>query len=63
MDGSDNRRTYPWGNENLELIEFHKYDRDFTTGFAAETRFLKTALAGRQLIAYGRFCGPTVSVP
>ena len=21
----DNRRTYPWGNENLELIEFHKY--------------------------------------
>ena len=21
----DNRRTYPWGNEDLELIEFHRY--------------------------------------
>ncbi|MFC2583519.1 MAG: glycoside hydrolase family 13 protein [Lachnoanaerobaculum saburreum] len=21
----DNRRTYPWGNENLELLEYHRY--------------------------------------
>ncbi len=31
----DNRRTYPWGNEDLELIEFHRY---MTGIFIRETR-------------------------
>ena len=57
----DNRRTYPWGNENLELIEFHKYMTGLHHRIAALRRgSLKQLLAGRQLIAYGRFCGDSV---
>lgn len=52
----DNRRTYPWGNEDLELIEFHKY----MTGIhrrnpVVRKGSLKPLLAGRNLICYGRF--------
>ena len=57
----DNRRTYPWGNENLELIEFHKYMTGLHHRIPALRRgSLKQLLAGRQLIAYGRFCGDSV---
>lgn len=53
----DNRRTYPWGNEDLELIEFHRY----MTGIrkrspAFRSGSLRQLAAGQGMIAYGRFC-------
>lgn len=54
----DNRRTYPWGNEDLELIEFHRYMiRLHKHNLALKRGSLKQLLADRQLIAYGRFLG------
>ena len=52
----DNRRTYPWGNEDLELIEFHRY----MTGIRKRNQAFRTGslrqLATEQgMIAYGRF--------
>lgn len=52
----DNRRTYPWGKEDLELIEFHCYMvRLHKNSEALRKGSLKQLLADRQLIAYGRF--------
>lgn len=52
----DNRRTYPWGNENLELIEFHRYMTELHRSLPAlRIGSLKSLLAGDHLIAYGRF--------
>ncbi len=52
----DNRRTYPWGNEDQELIVFHKdiirihkSHKEFLTGS------LKYIDADYNVIAYGRF--------
>ena len=52
----DSRRTYPWGNENQELIEFHRYlagirkhNKAFRTGS------FKPLLAENGVIAYSRF--------
>ena len=52
----DSRRTYPWGEEDLELMEFHRYlagirnwNRAFRTGS------FKPLLAENGMIAYGRF--------
>lgn len=51
----DNRRTYPWGNEDFELIEFHRYMIELHKTFPALRKgSLKRLLADRQLIAYGR---------
>lgn len=52
----DNRRPYPWGKENLELIELHKY----LTGIrrrnpSFRTGSFKALLAENGMIAYGRF--------
>ncbi len=52
----DNRRTYPWGNEDLELIEFHRY----MTGIRKRHpvfRYgsLKELAAEQDVIVYGRF--------
>ena len=52
----DNRRTYPWGNEDLELIEFHRY----MTGIRRRNPALRTGsltelLEEPGMIAYGRF--------
>lgn len=54
----DNRRTYPWGQENLELIEFHRY----MTGIrernpALRTGSVKPLVAAQGVISYGRFNG------
>lgn len=54
----DNRRTYPWGEENFELIEFHRY----MIGFRKKLPALRKGsviqlLADRQLIVYGRMLG------
>lgn len=52
----DNRRTYPWGHEDLELIEFHrqmiaihKRNKEFLTGS------LKHMESDYNVIGYGRF--------
>ena len=52
----DNRRTYPWGHEDKELIAFHKEiirihktHKEFLTGS------LKYLDAGYNMIGYGRF--------
>lgn len=59
----DSRRTYPWGKEDLELIEFHRY----LTGIRRRNPSLrlgavKQLLAGRYQIAYGRIHGPYQAV-
>ncbi len=57
----DNRRTYPWGSEDLELIEFHRYMTHIHHRIPALKKgSLKPLLAGEQLIAYGRFCRDSV---
>lgn len=54
----DNRRTYPWGHEDFELIEYHRYMISYHKKLPALRRgSLKQLLADRQLIAYGRMCG------
>ncbi|MCI9148866.1 MAG: glycoside hydrolase family 13 protein [Hungatella sp.] len=54
----DNRRTYPWGKEDLELIEFHKYMIALHKRCPALCRgALKQLLADYQFISYGRFLG------
>ena len=52
----DNRRTYPWGNENQELIQFHKdmirlrrENQEFRTGS------IKSVDNDYNFLAYGRF--------
>ncbi|MGN0159491.1 MAG: glycoside hydrolase family 13 protein [Brotaphodocola sp.] len=54
----DNRRTYPWGNENKKLIAFHRAMIALHKKLPALRRgSLKPLLADRQLIAYGRMRG------
>lgn len=52
----DNRRTYPWGNEDWELIKFHKelirIHKDYE---ALKTGSLIYLLNEQNLIGYGRF--------
>ena len=59
----DNRRTYPWGKEDWELIEFHKY----MIGIHKKYRCLrlgsyKDLLGEYQLVVYGRFCKEDAAV-
>jgi alpha-glucosidase len=53
----DNRRTYPWGREDIELIEFH---RDAIAihkqNKALKIGSFKPLLGDYNIIAYGRFC-------
>lgn len=52
----DNRRTYPWGKEDHELVEFHKYMtaiRNRNTAFRNGS--FKPLLAENGIIAYARF--------
>ncbi|MFR1833238.1 MAG: glycoside hydrolase family 13 protein [Lachnospiraceae bacterium] len=54
----DSRRTYPWGHENLELIEYHRYMTRIHNQIPALKRgALKPLLADYQVIAYGRIDG------
>lgn len=51
----DSRRTYPWGKEDFELIEFHHYMIGLHKKLPALRKgSVKKLLADRQLIAYGR---------
>ena len=52
----DNRRTYPWGHENFEILEFyretiaiHRQHKVFKTGS------YKPLVEQRDLLCYGRF--------
>lgn len=54
----DSRRTYPWGHEDFELIEYHRYLIALHKTLPALRRgSVKQLLADRQLIAYGRMRG------
>ena len=59
----DNRRTYPWGNEDQELLAFHKdiirihkENKELLTGS------LKNMAADYNIIGYGRFTGKEACV-
>lgn len=52
----DNRRSYPWGNENQELIAFHKdIIRIHKESEALRKGSLEILLGEENLLAYGRF--------
>lgn len=54
----DSRRTYPWGREDYELIEFHRYMINFHKRLPAlRWGSLKPLKADNHLIAYGRMKG------
>ena len=54
----DNRRTYPWGKEDLDLIEFHRYVISLHKRCPALRKgSVKQLLADYQFISYGRFFG------
>lgn len=52
----DNRRTYPWGTEDFELIEFHcDISWMHYRHSALRTGALKPLVAEKDLLSYGRF--------
>ncbi len=54
----DNRRTYPWGKENLEILEFYRYMCGIHKRLPVLKKgSVKKLLAERHLIAYGRMYG------
>lgn len=54
----DSRRTYPWGHEDLELIEFHRYMIRIHKALPVLRRgAVKELLSGRNIIAFGRMEG------
>ena len=54
----DNRRTYPWGNEDKELIRLHKeLIRIHRSYPALRTGSIKIIHAEQDVLAYGRFDG------
>jgi len=54
----DNRRTYPWGHEDLELIEFHRQMiRIHKENIALMRGSYHPLIIGNQCLAYGRFKG------
>lgn len=54
----DNRRTYPWGRENKELISFYREMIQIHRGnLALKKGSLKILKAEKELLAYARFWG------
>ncbi len=52
----DNRRTYPWGHEDKELLEFHKKMIKIHKDYEAfRTGSLKMLCWSEHVLAYGRF--------
>ena len=52
----DNRRTYPWGNENQRLLAFHKeMIRIHKSYQALRTGSLKMLTWRENILSYGRF--------
>jgi alpha-glucosidase len=59
----DNRRTYPWGHENLELMEFYRYMMHVHRhNHALKTGALKILGYGNGMVMYGRFESGSVVV-
>ncbi len=59
----DNRRTYPWGKEDIELIQFHRdIIRIHKKCQELKTGALKELERGFNLISYGRFDDKATSV-
>ena len=59
----DNRRTYPWGREDQELIEFHRNLIGIhKKNEALRTGSWKALVAEYGIIAYGRFIGENILV-
>ena len=59
----DNRRTYPWGKEDWELIEFHRYMIALHKTLPCFRHgSIKPLMAGEHLVAYGRFTRDTKAV-
>ncbi|MGN0383350.1 MAG: glycoside hydrolase family 13 protein [Eubacterium sp.] len=57
----DNRRTYPWGREDLELLEFHRYTiRIHKHNKALKTGAFKALRYEKDLLVYGRFEGDNI---
>lgn len=54
----DNRRTYPWGNENKELLSFHKDIIKIHKEYRAlRTGSIEMLAWSESILAYGRFLG------
>ncbi len=52
----DNRRTYPWGKEDIVMVDFHRdMIRIHRENEALRTGSLKFLGGGKNLLAYGRF--------
>lgn len=52
----DNRRTYPWGEEDRELLEFHRKMISIHKAYDAfKTGSVKFLSGGEDLLCYGRF--------
>lgn len=52
----DNRRTYPWGRENQELLSFHKEMIRIHKAYEAlRIGSIKVLTGQRNILAYGRF--------
>lgn len=59
----DNRRTYPWGKEDLELIEFHKYMTRIHRGSPALCRGSFIPMEGTlNLVTYARLLGEEIVI-
>ena len=59
----DSRRTYPWGNENQELIAYHKTVISLRKSIhCLKMGSLKALDSGNGYIAYGRFDGEDCAV-
>ncbi len=59
----DNRRTYPWGHEDKDLIEFHKdIIRIHKSCPALMKGSIKELVAENNLISYGRFYGDDIII-
>lgn len=57
----DNRRPYPWGNENHQVLDFHTYMVSLHKHPVFRRGSWKELYAGRYLIAYGRMCGKNIA--
>lgn len=54
----DSRRTFPWGHEDFEMMDFHRYMIAIHKNLPALRRgSIKQLVADHQLIAYGRMHG------
>lgn len=57
----DNRRTYPWGREDNELIDFHREAiRIHRENIALKKGSFKPLLGDYNVIAFGRFLGDNI---